>query len=120
MDPHMIEHCSLEYDDLIKKRRLALVHSNYVHLPQINVAKAFNRKVTTKPKFDIALLDLGFSSYQLEDDRGFSYMSEDQRLDIRYDTSLEDTSTAHDILNNSTEFDLALIFQKFCEEKFAV
>ena len=107
LDPNMIEHCSLEYKDLIKKKRLALVHSNYVNLPRINIAQAFNRKTSTKAKFDIALLDLGFSSYQLEDDRGFSYMSDDQRLDMRYDTSLEDSSTAHDILNSSPEFDIA-------------
>ena len=46
-------------------------------------------------------------------------MSDDQRLDMRYDTSLEDSSTAHDILNSSPEFDLAQIFKKFGEEKFA-
>ena len=90
-----------------------------MNLPRVDIAKAFNRKTSTKSKFDIALLDLGFSSYQLEDDRGFSYMSEDQRLDMRYDTSSEDSSTAHDILNNSTEFDLAQIFKKFGEEKNA-
>jgi 16S rRNA C1402 N4-methylase RsmH len=63
LDNAMVEQCSYEYLDYIKKKRLALVHSNFVHLPSISVAKAFNRKVSTKPKFDIVLLDLGFSSY---------------------------------------------------------
>jgi 16S rRNA (cytosine1402-N4)-methyltransferase len=78
------------------------------------VASAFGRKVSTKKKFDIALLDLGFSSYQLEDeDRGFSYMQDDQRLDMRYDMSQIDNTNAHDIINNSTEYDLINIFQRF-------
>ena len=111
LDPVMIENCSLEYSDLIKKKKLALVHSNYVHLPHINIGKSFGRKVTTKSKFDIALLDLGFSSYQLKDDtRGFSYMQDDQDLDMRYDNSEMDSSTAHDIINNSTLYDLQEIF----------
>ena len=48
---------------MIQKRKLAIVHSNFVHLPRINIKKQFNRKVSTKSKFDIVLMDLGFSSY---------------------------------------------------------
>ena len=74
----MIEHCSQEYKELLKKKKLALVHSNYANLPLINLKEAFNLKTAVKQKFDIALLDLGFSSYQLEDEnRGFSYLHED-------------------------------------------
>ena len=63
VDYDIIEHCSYEYSDLIKKRKLALIHSNYVYLPRINVGRAFNRKTTTKKRYDIVLMDLGFSSY---------------------------------------------------------
>jgi 16S rRNA C1402 N4-methylase RsmH len=91
-----------------------------VNIGGLDLKKAFNRKITTKSKFDIGLLDLGFSSYQLEDaDRGFSYLNkvptqgeeseEDNEgyLDMRYNSSLEaDEASAADILNNSSEFEL--------------
>ena len=96
------------------------MHSNFVNIPAINVGKAFGRKVSTKNKFDIALLDLGFSSYQLEDDsRGFSYMSDTQRLDMRYDNSQLDSTSAHDIINNSSEYDLVEIFKRFGQERYS-
>ena len=63
LDPSTLEQCSYEYHDLIKKKKLALQHSNFVNLPQIDVAKAFGRKATTKAKFDMVLMDLGFSSF---------------------------------------------------------
>jgi len=51
------------------------------------------------------LLDLGFSSYQLEDsERGFSYIgSDEQPLDMRFDSERNraDQSTAFDIINNT-------------------
>ena len=51
------------------------MHTNFVNIPAINLKEVFQRKITTKERFDIGLLDLGFSSYQLEDvERGFSYM----------------------------------------------
>ena len=111
LDESMIEHCSNEYEQLIRKKKLALVHSNYANLPLINLNHSFNLKSAVKKKFDIALLDLGFSSYQLEDEnRGFSYLHEDQDLDMRYDCSDNDSSTAPDIINNLTLFDLKEIF----------
>ena len=46
-------------------------------------------------------------------------MSSDQHLDMRYDTSSVDSSTAHDILNNSTQLELMEIFHRFGDEKFS-
>ena len=116
----MIKLCQEAYSDLIKKRKLALVHSNFAYAKYINVAIEFKRKVTTKPLFDIGLLDLGFSSYQLADsNRGISYMDDEQYIDMRYDTSVDEASTAHDIVNSSPVFDLVQIFHTFGEERYA-
>ena len=95
---------------LIKKKKLSIVHSNYVHLNTINIGKAFGLKSATKPKFDILLMDLGFSSYQVDGERGFSYLEDNQELDMRYDTSDPDQCTALDILNTSSEYELIQIF----------
>ena len=63
MDYHVLENCREEYQQYIKSRRLALVHTNFVNIPAINIKEVFQRKITTKERFDIGLLDLGFSSY---------------------------------------------------------
>lgn len=59
----------------------------------------------------MGLLDLGFSSYQLEDnDRGFSYMPQNDEgiLDMRFDMSPDSPfATAADLLNNSSSYELA-------------
>ena len=97
-------------------------HSNYVNIPHIEVKEAFNRKIGISQQHDIALLDLGFSSYQLEDpDRGFSYIgNDDQPLDMRYDSERDrgEQSTAFDIINNTQEMELNEIFKKFGDERF--
>jgi len=60
---------------LIKQRRLALCHTNFVNIPALDLKEAFNRKITVKDRFDIGLLDLGFSNFQvMDDERGFSYL----------------------------------------------
>ena len=53
-------------------------------------------------KVDGILLDLGVSSYQLDEkNRGFSYMSEESELDMRMDRSQD--LTARDIVNTYSE-----------------
>ncbi len=105
LDSKVLDCCRQEYSALIKQRRLALEHSNYVNIPHIQVKEAFNRKIGISQQHDIALLDLGFSSYQLEDsERGFSYIgSDEQPLDMRFDSERNraDQSTAFDIINNT-------------------
>lgn len=64
-----------------------------------------------------ALLDLGVSSYQLDDEtRGFSYMK-DADLDMRMDT--EKNFTAYNVVNEYSMEKLIDIFFKYGEEKFS-
>jgi len=66
---------------------------------------------------DGILLDLGVSSYQLDDqERGFSYRY-DTRLDMRMDT--RSALTAEVIVNTYTQQDLARIIREYGEEQFA-
>lgn len=66
---------------------------------------------------DGALLDLGVSSYQLDNaDRGFSYMN-DAPLDMRMNAN--DNLTAKQVVNAYTEKDLTEIIKKYGEERWA-
>src|SRR4051794_29535753 len=66
---------------------------------------------------DAILLDLGVSSMQLDfPERGFSYAT-DTPLDMRMDRSAD--ITAADIVNNSSERELADIFKRYGEERYA-
>jgi 16S rRNA (cytosine1402-N4)-methyltransferase len=68
--------------------------------------------------FDGMLLDLGLSSVQLGDpERGFSFR-EDGPLDMRRDPS-SGGPTARDILRRASEKDLADLFHRYGEERFA-
>ena len=64
---------------------------------------------------DGILLDLGFSSYHIQDPtRGFSFMAEGL-LDMRYNPS-EHVESAADIVNTWSEEELAKIFRQYGEE----
>jgi 16S rRNA (cytosine1402-N4)-methyltransferase len=66
---------------------------------------------------DVILLDLGVSSMQLDrPERGFSYAA-DAVLDMRMDPSAD--LTARDVVNDSAERDLADIFRRYGEERYA-
>ena len=68
-------------------------------------------------KVDGILLDLGVSSYQLDERaRGFSYMGE-ATLDMRMDKTQE--LTAKDVVNDYTEEKLSRIIEEYGEERFA-
>ena len=68
-------------------------------------------------KVDGILLDLGVSSYQLDErNRGFSYLGENE-LDMRMDISQK--LTAKDIINNYDEEKLANIIYEYGEERFS-
>jgi 16S rRNA (cytosine1402-N4)-methyltransferase len=66
---------------------------------------------------DAILIDLGVSSMQLDrPDRGFSYAT-DAPLDMRMDPSAP--VSARELVNESDERDLASIFRRFGEERYA-
>lgn len=68
-------------------------------------------------KIDGILLDLGVSSYQLDNgERGFSYMK-DAPLDMRMDRTA--ALTARDVINRYSESELARIFFEYGEEKLS-
>ena len=66
---------------------------------------------------DGALLDIGVSSYQLDNaHRGFSYQH-DAPLDMRMDRS--DPFSAYEVVNRYSQKDLAEIIKKYGEERWA-
>ena len=66
---------------------------------------------------DAVLMDLGVSSMQLDrPERGFSYAA-DAPLDMRMDPTA--TLSAADLVNDTSERELASIFRRFGEERYA-
>lgn len=66
---------------------------------------------------DGAILDLGVSSFQLDNaDRGFSYMN-DAPLDMRMNQN--DTFTAHTVINTYSEKELTKVIKQYGEERWA-
>src|ERR671910_1223669 len=76
-----------------------------------------NQLAANDVQADAILLDLGVSSMQLDrPERGFSYAA-DAPLDMRMDTSAE--LSARELVNEADERELALIFKRFGEERYA-
>src|SRR5258708_6243876 len=92
----------------VEDGRLVLVHGNFAELARIVDEAGFVSFV------DGILLDLGFSSDQMDDpQRGLSF-SADGPLDMRLDRSQE--LNAADLVNNASEQELADIFWRYGEE----
>lgn len=91
--------------------RVIYHHGNYCEIKEI-------LKLHNIDGIDGAILDLGVSSYQLDNgDRGFSY-NHNAKLDMRMDQSKG--ITAYDVVNTYDKFRLAKIFSDYGEEKFAM
>ncbi len=87
----------------------------YIHGNHDNIKELL--KTIGIEKVDGILLDLGVSSYQLDErNRGFSYLG-DNDLDMRMDKSQK--LTAKDVVNTYSEEELANIIYKYGEEKFS-
>jgi len=90
-------------------KKVTFVHDDFKNIIQIlNSLKV--------EKIDGMLIDLGVSSYQIDNaERGFSYMH-DGPLDMRMNT--ESGITAYEVVNNYSESELAKILFEYGEEKF--
>lgn len=93
-----------------EKTKLIFINSDFKKIPEILEALEIK-------KVDGILLDLGVSSYQIDNSkRGFSYMN-DGDLDMRMNR--EDIIDAKYIINNYSKEDLVRIFKDYGEEKKA-
>lgn len=96
--------------DYEKNNEVILVQENHENIPEILNILGIN-------KVDGILLDLGVSSYQIDNgERGFSYMH-NGKLDMRMDNTTG--ITACDIINEYSLEELIRIFKEYGEEKFA-
>lgn len=95
---------------MVEQGRLALVRGNFAEL-----ARIVQDEADFVSSVDGILLDLGFSSYQMDDpQRGFSF-SADGPLDMRLDQSQE--LSAAELVNSASEEELANIFWRYGEER---
>lgn len=96
--------------NLREYENVKFVHGNHDDIDTILESLQIN-------KVDGILLDLGVSSYQLDErNRGFSYLG-DNKLDMRMDKTQE--LTAEYIVNNYDEEDMIKIFFEYGEEPFS-
>lgn len=90
--------------------RKFFIQSNYADIKDVLNQLGIN-------EIDGALLDLGVSSFQLDnEERGFSYMK-DAPLDMRM--SQDDSFSAFQVVNTYSEKELTQIIREYGEEKWA-
>ncbi|MGB4590159.1 MAG: 16S rRNA (cytosine(1402)-N(4))-methyltransferase RsmH [Clostridiaceae bacterium] len=93
-----------DYDNVI------LVHQNFENIKEIIIENA-------PAGVDGILMDLGVSSYQLDEgERGFSYMK-DAPLDMRMNR--DEALSAYDVVNKYPEEEIYRIIRDYGEEKWA-
>jgi 16S rRNA (cytosine1402-N4)-methyltransferase len=127
-------HSRLLVDDLQGQGKLVAIDRDPTVRPYFDRLKASARGIQTRflrgdyavvlrqlasngVHADVVLLDLGLSSMQVDrPERGFSYAT-DAPLDMRMDPS--DEASAADVLATWSERDLAAIFRKYGEERYA-
>lgn len=109
LDDDAIQAASLRLKDY--KDNFKAVKSNFKNFDE--VANTLNVE-----KIDGALLDLGVSSYQLDNrERGFSYMAKETLLDMRMDKTSD--FSAYDVINGYDEKKLRYVISTYGEERFA-
>lgn len=94
-----------EYED-----KITYVHNNFVNVKEVLNSLGIE-------KVDGFLIDIGVSSFQLDEaKRGFSYM-QDAPLDMRMDS--ENPLSAYDVVNEYSEEELSRIIYSYGEERWA-
>ncbi|MCX8009638.1 MAG: 16S rRNA (cytosine(1402)-N(4))-methyltransferase RsmH, partial [Ignavibacteria bacterium] len=107
LDLNAIEYCKKLFQN---EKRITILHENYKNILKIMAELKIE-------KLDGAVLDLGVSSFQLDNaSSGFSYR-QDVKFDQRFDTSSGITSA--ELLNKIEEKNLAKILFEYGEEKKA-
>jgi 16S rRNA (cytosine1402-N4)-methyltransferase len=107
-DIEAIENAKQRFKNPLPK--IIFVHDNFKNIGNII-------ETTGIKALDGAIMDLGVSSYQLDNqERGFSY-TKDARLDMRMDTRA--AKTAYDVVNTYAEEELAKIIFTYGEERYA-
>lgn len=95
--------------------RVIYVHDNYENME--NAVRSFFEDGISTGRINGILLDLGVSSYQLDNpERGFSYRA-DAPLDMRMDRGA--SLSAKDVLNDYSAGELTRILRDYGEEKMA-
>ncbi|MEK7061791.1 MAG: 16S rRNA (cytosine(1402)-N(4))-methyltransferase RsmH [Patescibacteria group bacterium] len=106
LDPDQIKNCRLSIQD----ERLVLVNGSYINIKEIIEQMKFG-------PINGILLDLGYSSWQLEKSgKGFSFQK-DEPLDMRYDE--KQSLTAKIIVNEYSKVEIERILREYGEEKSA-
>lgn len=104
------EALSAAKENLKEFQNVKFVHGNHDEIEEI-------LESIEVEEVDGILLDLGVSSYQLDEkERGFSYLGNNE-LDMRMDKS--QTLTAKEVINNYPEEKLANIIYEYGEERFS-
>ncbi len=106
-DIHAIEHCRRALADY--SGRIIYSLNNFAELKSVLLKNNIN-------KVNGIVLDLGLSSFQLNNEEGFSYQR-DTELDMRADKS--QSLTAKDVLNEYDEKELLKLFKEYGELKYS-
>ncbi|MGC8461557.1 MAG: 16S rRNA (cytosine(1402)-N(4))-methyltransferase RsmH [Candidatus Dormibacteria bacterium] len=107
LDPEAVRHGTVRF---VSDHRVKVIHGSYAAMEDILHLAGIDGA-------DVVLLDLGYSSNQIEDpSRGMSFMR-DGPLDMRFDPT--QGHTARDILNTYDEAALTTILLKLGDERWA-
>ncbi len=110
-DPEAALNVQLKFELRFDRKKFKLFHSNFDKIDEIIKAEGFEG-------IDGVVLDLGISSIQLENNRGFGF-NEEGAIDMRMDAGSESGLTAYDVINGYPEKMLADIIYEFGGERFS-